>query len=332
MLKCLAIADLFIDEKMMEKGLKKLVEKGVEIEVRKWKHADLEALQKDNILLEKQGSEAVLLSEDLIAGIEKFDMIITQFAPVGKQILDKSSKLKFIGVLRAGIENVNSSYAKEKGITVFNTMGRSNTSVSEFTVGLILSEIRNIARAHRNMKAGKWEKSYPNGVFAPELRESTIGLIGYGAIGQCVANLLRHFGGKIIFFDDYFKGETLDTQVSLEELVKTADIISMHYRLTPETKHMLNKEHFAKMKKNTVIINSARAGLIHEQDLIAALQNKIITGAAIDVFEKEPLPEDHPYLTLDNITITPHIAGSTIGNFGNSPNILAERIIKEYLK
>ena len=332
MLKCLAIADLFIDEKMMEKGLAKLAEKGVEIEVRKWKHADLEALQKDNILLEKQGSEAVLLSADLIAGIEKFDMIITQFAPVGKQIIDKASKLKFIGVLRAGIENVNSSYAKEKGITVFNTMGRSNTSVSEFTVGLILSEIRNIARAHRNMKAGKWEKNYPNGVFAPELRESTIGLIGYGAIGQCVANLLRPFGGKIIFYDDYFKGETLDTQVSLEELVKTADIISMHYRLTPETKHMLNKEHFTKMKKNTVIINSARAGLINEQDLIAALQKKIITGAAVDVFEKEPLPEDHPYLTLDNITITPHIAGSTIGNFGNSPNILAERIIKEYLK
>lgn len=331
MLKCLAIADLFINEKMMTKGLAQLAQKGIEVEVRKWKHEDLEALQKDNIALEKQGSEAVLLPEDLLAGIENFDMIITQFAPVGKQVIDRATKLKFIGVLRAGIENVNRTYAEAKGITVYNTMGRSNTSVSEFTVGLILSEIRNISRAHSSMKDGKWEKHYPNGVLAPELKNSTVGLVGYGAIGQCVASLIRPFGGNIIFYDDYFKGETPDTQVSLDELVKTADIISMHYRLTPETKHMLNKEHFAKMKKNAVVINSARAGLINEQDLIAALQNRMIAGAAVDVFEKEPLPADHPYLTLDNITITPHIAGSTIGNFGNSPDILAERIVKEYL-
>lgn len=332
MLKCLAIADSFINKNMMEKGLSKLSQEGIKIEIRTWEHINLEELQKDNIILEKQGSEAVLLPPDLITGISDFDMIITQFAPVGKQIIDKADKLKFIGVLRAGVENVNSIYARKKGITVFNTMGRSNTSVSEFTVGLILAEIRNIARAHRTMKAGKWEKRYPNGILAPELKRSIVGLIGYGAIGRCVADLIRPFGSKIIFYDDYFKGDTQDIQVSLDELVETADIISMHYRLTPETKYMLNKAHFRKMKKNAVVINSARAGLINEQDLIDALHSKVIAGAAIDVFEKEPLPENHPYLTLDNITITPHIAGSTIGNFGNSPNILADRIINEYLQ
>lgn len=172
-------------------------------------------------------------------------------------------------------------------------------------------------------------KYFPNGVLAPELKESTIGLIGYGAIGQRVAELLRPFGGKILFFDDYYQGDTHDTQVNtLEELVKQADILSMHYRLTEQTKNMINKEHFNVMKKNTVLINTARSGLINEQDLAEALRERKIAGAAVDVFDIEPLPRDHPYNNLDNITITPHIAGSTVGNFANSPVILSKRIIE----
>lgn len=332
MLRCLAIADLFIDKDMMGEGLESLNEHGIHVTIKTWAHPDLEALQEDNIKLEKQGSEAVLLPDYLMDGIEEYDMLITQFAPIGKQVIDKAKKLKIIGVLRAGIENVNSVYANEKGITVLHTPGRSETSVSEFTVGLILSEIRNIARANAKLKGEhKWEKYYPNGMLAPELKESVVGLVGYGAIGQKVANLIRPFGGKVIFFDDYFNGETEDTQVSLDELVEQADIISMHYRLTPATTNMLNREHFLKMKNSAVVVNSARAGLINEQDLIEALQKKEIAGAAIDVFDQEPLPNNHPYLSLENVTITPHIAGSTIGNFANSPKILAHRMINEYL-
>lgn len=330
-MKCLAIADLFINKSMMEKGLFTLKQKGIEIDIREWKHDNLEELQKDNINLEKNGSEAVKLPEYLLDNIEEYDLLITQFAPVGKEVIDRANNLKFIGVLRAGIENVNKKYAEEKGITVFNTMGRSNTSVSEFTVGLILSEIRNIARANENLKKGIWEKNFPNGVLAPEIKNSTVGIIGYGAIGKKVANLLRPFGGKIIFYDGYFEGNSPDIQVSLDELLKESDIVTMHYRLTPETKNMINKEQFDKMKSNAVVINCARSGLINEKDLIEALKNKKIAGAAVDVFDQEPLPEDHPYLQLNNITITPHIAGSTIGNFADSPSILAERMLKEYL-
>jgi D-3-phosphoglycerate dehydrogenase / 2-oxoglutarate reductase len=328
-MKCLAIADLFITKEMMEKGLQDLRDQGIEITVKEWLHKDLEALQMDNIKLEQEGSEAVSLPAEIEKDLEKYDIIITQFAPIGKAVIDKSKNLKILGVLRAGIENVNWKYAEEKGIKVFNTPGRSNTSVSEFTVGLILSEIRNISRGNYYLKNGKWEKYYPAGVLAPELKESTVGIIGYGAIGQRVADLLRPFGGKIIFFDDYYEGESEDTQVDLDTLVKEADIVTMHYRLTEQSKHMLNKSHFEKMKKSAVVINSARSGLINEQDLIAALQEKKIAGAAVDVFDQEPLPEDHPYLQLDNVTITPHIAGSTVGNFANSPKILASRIIPE---
>lgn len=331
MLRCLAISDLFIDQKMMENGLKELTKFNIEIDYKEWEHDNLETLQMDNIKLEKQGSEAVELPQYLLDGIEHYDFIITQFAPIGKKVIDMASNLKFIGVLRAGIENVNYNYAEEKNIVVFNTPGRSETSVSEYTVGLILTEIRNIARSDKKLRNGEWEKYYPNGVLAPELKASIVGLIGYGAIGQKVANLIRPFGGKILFYDSYFKGTTKDHQVSLDELVSTSDIISMHYRLTSETRNMINKDHFHKMKSSAVIINSARSGLINENDLVYALQNKLIAGAAVDVFEQEPLPKDHPYVNLENITISSHIAGSTIGNFANSPVILANRIINEYL-
>lgn len=326
-MKCLAIADLFIDPKMMKEGLAELIAAGWEVDIKMWHHSSLEALQKDNIMLEQQGSDAVALPAALLEGIDQYDWIITQFAPIGRNTLDKAVLLKGIGVLRAGIENVAVDYAESRGIHVINTPGRSETSVSEFTVGLILSEIRNIARGHQKLQEKQWVKSYPNGILAPEVKESTIGLIGYGAIGQKVANLLRPFGANIIFYDAYFNGQTLDQQVSLTQLIEEADIISMHYRLTKETRGMLNHTHFNQMKPNAVVINSARSGLISEPDLIEALQTKRIAGAAIDVFEQEPLPADHPYLTLENITITPHIAGSTYGNFANSPKILSKRIV-----
>lgn len=331
MKKCLAIADLFINNEMMEKGLVLLKKKGFHIDVKEWRHNNLEELQKDNINLEQKGSEAVDLPDYLLEGIEKYDYIITQFAPIGKKVIDKATKLKFIGVLRAGTENVNLEYASKKGIAVYNTPGRSETSVSEYTVGLILNEIRNISRSERKLREGKWEKFFPNGMLMPELKESIVGLVGYGAIGQKVADLIRPFGAEIIFYDQYFKGDTTDRQVSLEELITQADIISMHYRLTPETRNMINKKHFKKMKNSAVVVNSARSGLINEKDLVEALKTKEIVSAAVDVFEQEPLPKNHPYYSLENVTITPHIAGSTIGNFANSPKILAKRIINEFL-
>lgn len=329
-MKCLAIADLFIDKTMMEEGLQSLTDAEVDITVREWKHQDLETLQEANIQLEREGSEAISLPAELLEDLEQFDLLITQFAPISKDVIDKASNLKLIGVLRAGIENVNHPYAESKGITVLNTPGRSTTSVAEFAVGMILTEIRNIARSNYKLKNGVWEKYYPNGTLSPELKESTVGLIGYGAIGRNVADLLRPFGCKILFFDDFFDGETNDTQIGeLDELVKQADIISMHYRLTDATTDMLSRHHFELMKETAVVINTARSGLINEDDLAEALRTKKIIGAAIDVYNEEPLPDDHPYHGLENITLTSHIAGSTIGNFANSPVILAKRMIDE---
>ncbi|HJF21146.1 MAG TPA: oxidoreductase [Mammaliicoccus lentus] len=328
-MKCLAISDLFIDKKMMESGLKSLKDAGIDITIREWKHKDLEALQLDNINLEQNGPDAVELPEELIEDAEQFDILITQFAPINSETMEKFNNLKVLGVLRAGIENVDKLFAEKEGIKVLNTPGRSITSVSEYTVGMILTEIRNISRAYSELSQGNWKKEFTNGVLAPEIKESKIGIIGYGDIGKKVAELLRPFGAEIIFFDEYFTGETQDRKINdLDTLVSEADIITMHYRLTDKTKNMLNEKHFNLMKENAIVINTARSGLINEDDLADALKNNKIAGAAVDVYDVEPLPRNHPYLQLDNITITPHIAGSTIGNFANSPKILSEIILK----
>ncbi|MFJ7746566.1 2-hydroxyacid dehydrogenase [Peribacillus sp. NPDC097295] len=327
-MKCLAIADLFIPKGMMEQGLIKLADAGIDVTVREWKHENLEQLQKDNLRIENGGSEVIELPETLLEGIEKFDIIITQFAPINENLIHAASNLKVIGVLRGGTENVNVTLAKGRNIKIINTPGRNARSVAEFTVGLLLSELRNIARSHSALKQGIWRKDFPNDAYVPELDERTVGIIGFGNIGQLVGRFLSGFDARIIFHDPYYKGHTDFEQVDLDTLLIQSDVVLMHGRLTEETKNMIRFEHFQKMKETAIIVNTARSGLIKEDDLIKALQNKEISGAAIDTFDHEPLGNDSPFLQLDNVTITSHMAGSTSDAFRNTPKKLAERLLE----
>ena len=145
-MKCLAITDLFINAAMMESGLKALRDNGIEVEVREWSHGSVEKLQEDNLRVEQEGAEAVALPEALLQGTDDIDILITQFAPVNTAVFDKLPKLKYVGVLRGGVENVNLQVANARGVEVMNTPGRNARSVAEFTVGMILAEMRNIAR------------------------------------------------------------------------------------------------------------------------------------------------------------------------------------------
>lgn len=329
-MKCLAIADLFINAAMMDTGLKALRENGIEVEVREWSHTSIEKLQEDNLLVEQQGAEALALPEALLQGAEEVEILITQFAPVNAAVLAKLPRLKVVGVLRGGVENVNQQAAKARGIEVINTPGRNARSVAEFTVGMILAEMRNIARSHDALRDKHWRRDSPNSRAIPELGGKVVGLVGLGHIAQLVAGFLRGFGTEIIFYDKYVAGhdryEKLD---SLDELVARADVVSLHARLTPETENLINAHHFALMKPGAIIVNTARSGLIHEADLIAALKARKITGAALDTFDDEPLPDNSEFYSLDNVTITPHIAGSTIDAFSNSPKLLSEILLKK---
>ncbi|HCC5834086.1 2-hydroxyacid dehydrogenase [Citrobacter farmeri] len=329
-MKCLAIADLFINKAMMDAGLNALRDKGIDVQVREWSHESVEKLQEDNLRVEQEGAEAVALPAALLEDADNVEILITQFAPVNTAVLDKLPKLKYIGVLRGGVENVNQQAALARGIEIMNTPGRNARSVAEFTVGMMLAEMRNIARSHDALRDKFWRKDSPNHQAIPELGGKVVGLVGLGHIAQLVAGFLSSFGTEIIFYDKYVSGhERYEKVDTLDELVTRADIVSLHARMTPETENLINAHHFGLMKSSAIIVNTARSGLINERDLIDALQAGKIMGAALDTFDDEPLPDNSAFYLLNNVTITPHIAGSTLDAFSNSPKLFAEILLKK---
>lgn len=332
-MRILALSDLFITKEMMENGFKVFRDLGHEVEIREWKHPDLKALQHDNLLVEQKGADAVELPAGLVDDIGEFDMIVVQFAPLGKEVIARADKAKYIGVLRAGTENISAPAAAAKNVEIIPTPGRNARAVAEFTVGMMLSETRNIARAHAAMKEARFRKDFPNSAAIPEIGGKTVGLIGYGNIGSLVGHFLSAFDCKLLVFDPYLASspEGVEKVDSLDRLLAEADIVSMHMRLTDDTKHMIAMPQFKQMKKSAYFINTARSGLVNQNDLTKALADGIIMGAAIDVFDKEPVPADDPILQLDNLTLAPHMAGSTIDAFSNSPKLFAERFIKSHL-
>jgi len=327
-MKLLAISDTYIPPEFMQQGLASLLELGVEVEVRHWDHPNVVALQQANLAIEKDGPGAVTLPGQITENIDDFEIVVVQFAPISRAFVESADALKVISILRSGAENVAVDFATERGVTIMNTPGRNARAVAECTMGMILSEIRNIARAHAELKSGKWRRSFANSDGIPELCDRTVGLVGYGAVGRLVAGYLDAFGSRIAF-DPYFEGDPSPAElVDLETLLKLSDVVSIHARLTDETHHLIGAEQIALMKPAAVLVNTARSGLLDEDALINALSERRITGAALDVFDTEPLPRGHALLKLDNVTITPHLAGSTIDAFRNSPKLAAGHLVR----
>jgi D-3-phosphoglycerate dehydrogenase / 2-oxoglutarate reductase len=327
-MKALAIGDRFIPAGVLEAGLEALKAKGVRVTAREWRHASLEELQRDNLLVEQGGPDAVKPPDDLTADIEGADLLIVQFFPVGKELISRARGLKSIGVLRAGTENVACDFAAGRGIEVINTPGRNARAVAEFTVALIFAEIRNIGRSHAALRQAVWRKDFPNSAAIPEIHGKTVGIVGYGNIGRMVAGYLLAFGARIVFYDPFATGDAGSaTSVSLAELLRASDIVSLNLRLSEETYHLIGAEELALMKPSAVLVNTSRSGVIDQAALVEALRSRRIMGAALDVFDLEPLPADDPLLRLDNVTLTAHMAGSTIDAFANSPRLFADRYL-----
>jgi len=326
-MKLLAISDKYIPYQFMYDGLSSLCNLGVRIEVRRWEHQTLIELQQANLAIEQSGPDAVPLPAELTGSVDQFEILVVQFAPVSRWLIEAASSLKLIGVLRGGVENIDVAAATARGIAVLNTPGRNARAVAECTIGLILAEVRNIARSHALLVQGKWQRSFPNSDAIPELCGKTVGLVGYGAVGRLVAGYLHAFGSRILAYDPYFRGDPAPAEMTdLESLLRQSDVVSIHARLTPESHHLIGRRQLALMKPTAVLVNTARSGLVDEQALIDALRRRQIMGAALDVFDVEPLPADSPLLKLDNVTITPHLAGSTIDSFLNSPRMMAEHL------
>ena len=289
-------------------------------------------LQFRRLEVEKQGPEIEPPDPLVLAHGKDCDVLAGLFVPISSKVIEAMPKLRIAGVSRAGLENVNVGKATERGVLVFNVLGRNAHAVSDFAIGLMLAECRNIARAHFAIKKGEWRKTFVNNDSIPEMGGKTIGLVGFGFIGSLVAKKLSGFDVKVQVFDPYADPARIKAAgcvpASLQEVFRTSDFISVHARLTDDNKKMINGEIISLMKPTAYFINTSRAGLVDQDALAAALKDKKIQGAALDVFNTEPIPNDSPFLTLDNITLTSHLAGTTSDALTNSPFLLMEDIAK----
>lgn len=329
-MKIVGIGDLFIPASYIEKGFAPLREKGHVVKVMDWPLKSFDELQNYNLLVETQGCQALQPPQCVFELCADADVIVTQFCTVTRELVDACPKLKAIGVLRGGIENVCSEYAREKRIEVFNAPGRNAEAVSDFTVGMIICEARNIARGHHGILTGRWIRDYSNSGMIPDLPGRTVGLIGCGAIGMKVAKKLSGFDMTLLGYDPFASAERCKEAgiepVELDELMARADFVSLHARLTAENRHLIDARRLALMKPTAYLINTSRAGLIDEAALVEALRAKKIAGAALDVYEHEPPQPDDPLLALDNVTLTPHMAGGSNDAFFNTPILLRKRM------
>lgn len=287
-------------------------------------------LQHRRLEVEKQGPEIEPADPLVLAEGKDAEILAGLFVPISSKVLEAMPNLKIAGVSRAGLENVNVKEATKRGVLVFNIEGRNAEAVSDFAVGLMLSEIRNIARAHYSIKNGQWRKTFSNSDWVPEMKGKNVGIIGFGYIGRLVAQKVSGFGVTKLVYDPFLAPEVIReagcVPVTKEELFAQSDFITVHARMSESTKNMVGEKEFALMKSNAYLINTGRAGLVDQDALLAALREKRIAGAGLDVFLDEPLKEDSEFLTLDNVTLTTHIAGTTKEALTRSPEILMEDI------
>lgn len=251
--------------------------------------------------------------EELIKIIKDYDAVIVRSATkITEEVLEHATNLKVIGRAGVGVDNIDIKAATKKGIIVLNAPNGNTNAATEHTMALILSLARAIPQAHASMKAGRWDRKAFLGL---ELKDRTLGVLGLGRIGAGVATRAQAFGMKVLAYDPYLSNERAEQlsvkKCEIDEVLANADFLTLHLPLTDETRGMINKDSIAKMKKGIRIINAARGECINLDDLTQALKDKIVAGAALDVFPNEPLGE-HEITKLDNVVLTPHLGASTV--------------------
>ncbi|MEA2351055.1 MAG: D-3-phosphoglycerate dehydrogenase / 2-oxoglutarate reductase [Thermoleophilaceae bacterium] len=297
---------VLVKEKIGDSGLELLRESGFDVELGvEWDDAELERR------------------------IGEFDGILIRSATkLTADLIEKATSLRAIGRAGVGVDNVDVDAATKRGIVVANAPQSNVITAAEHTMALLLALARNVPQAHGSLTSGKWERSKFSGV---ELYEKTLGILGFGRIGQLVAQRARGFGMRVIAFD-LFVGEERFSELGAEraatsdELYAAADFITIHLPKTPETENWLNAEAFAKMKGGVRVLNVARGPLVVDDDLRAAIDSGKVAGAALDVFREEPVT-DHPLFGYPNVIVTPHLGASTAEATDRAGYQAAEQVV-----
>ena len=276
--------------------------------------------------------DTTLSNEELQDRIARYNgLVIRSATKVNAKVIEAATNLKVVGRAGSGVDNVDLPAATKRGIVVMNTPGGNTITTAEHTFAMMLSLARKIPQATASMKAGRWEKSKFMGM---ELQEKVLGIIGLGQIGSYLVKLAQGASMKVIANDPYLAEDRAREMgvelVSLPDLYRRADVISLHTTMTNETRHMIGVEAISQMKDGVRIVNCARGGLIDEHALVEALGSGKVAGAAFDVFETEPCAPDHPLLGLDSVIFTPHIGASTTEAQESVAMSIAEQVV-EYL-
>jgi D-3-phosphoglycerate dehydrogenase / 2-oxoglutarate reductase len=278
-------------------------------------------------LLRERFEVDVELDGDLAATIGEYDAIIIRSATrLTADLIERADRLKAIGRAGVGVDNVDLAAASKRGIVVVNAPESTVVSAAEHTLGLLLALTRRIPQAHAALEEGRWERSRFAGL---ELADKTLGLIGFGRIGQQVARRARGFEMRVRAHDPYvaperFRELGVDRAETLDELFSDADFLSLHATLTPETRGIIGREQLRKLKDGVRIVNVARGEMVDDEALAEALESGKVAGAALDVFAKEPY--EGPLLGLANVVLTPHLAASTQEAQDRAGIIVAEQV------
>ncbi|MBC5660482.1 D-2-hydroxyacid dehydrogenase [Anaerosacchariphilus sp. NSJ-68] len=253
---------------------------------------------------------------EAIERIGDAEIVITNKTPITKKVLDSCPGIKYIGVLATGYNVVDYACAGEKGIPVTNVPGYGTDTVAQFAFGLLLEICHHVAHHSQAVHEGRWENC-PDFCFCDypqiELAGKTMGIIGFGRIGQKVGTIAKAFGMKVLAHSphEHESGKAIGTYVDLDTLLRESDVISLHCPLFPATEGIINKETIGKMKDGVIILNNSRGPLVVEQDLADALNSGKVLAAGVDVVSSEPIHGDNPLLDAKNCFITPHIAWAT---------------------
>ena len=331
-MKIVVVGDIVVSTELLAEAAERLqADEEIKIVPCTWETKDRLEFRRKAQNLELNGPDAEEPPQKLFEEIVDADILMVHFCPISRRVIENAENLKLIATCRGGMEHIDVGAATEKGIPVIHVI-RNAEATSDFAIGLMFAETRNIARAHAAMKNGVWLKDYVNAGYTTTMREMTLGVIGLGNIGKLVAEKALGLGMKVIGHDPYISQKQMDEKglaiqmLSKEEVFRQSDIVSLHLRVTPETENSINKEYLNLMKPTAYLINTSRAKVLVKDDLLEALSNRKIGGAALDVFWDEPLEEDDPLLKLDNITLTPHNAGSVVDALPKSPKLLVNTI------
>jgi D-3-phosphoglycerate dehydrogenase len=259
-------------------------------------------------VLPKRLSEAELLP--LVADVAA--IVVRSETKITRKVMEAAPRLRVVGRAGVGVDNVDVEAATQRGIVVMNTPGGNTISTAELTFSMLMALARKIPQAHMSMKAGEWNRKAFQGV---ELYGKTLGILGMGRIGSEVARRAVAFGMRVLAYDPYLalsRAKALQVElVEIDEIYRNADFITVHMPMSDETRGMINAAAFAKMKKGVRVLNCARGGIIHEPDLLTAIQDGQVAGAALDVYETEPPGANFPLRDLPQVIMTPHLGAST---------------------